>query len=202
VHDWKSCGRVKLPRGFESHPLRIWLHERRPVSAQSSVTGSPERGSRSMRRTALWLSPFQVRVRAAPSRREHSRRPTSRPPCRPRSATRSPSATRSSTEVLSSGNAVRHPVIRSRIPSGPRLMARQGGAGRARCEGMRLRDPDGVHALPRPGRGGGGSGSRSAGDSHRRQRLPALRRGLTASCGAERKPEAGEGGVRRPRSRA
>jgi hypothetical protein len=22
VHDWKSCGRVKLPRGFESHPLR------------------------------------------------------------------------------------------------------------------------------------------------------------------------------------
>ncbi len=21
VHDWKSCGRVKLPRGFESHPL-------------------------------------------------------------------------------------------------------------------------------------------------------------------------------------
>jgi hypothetical protein len=23
VHDWKSCGRVKLPRGFESLPLRI-----------------------------------------------------------------------------------------------------------------------------------------------------------------------------------
>jgi hypothetical protein len=23
VHDWKSCGRVKLPRGFESHPLRF-----------------------------------------------------------------------------------------------------------------------------------------------------------------------------------
>ena len=22
VHDWKSCGRVKLPRGFESLPLR------------------------------------------------------------------------------------------------------------------------------------------------------------------------------------
>ena len=23
VHDWKSCGRVKLPRGFESLPLRL-----------------------------------------------------------------------------------------------------------------------------------------------------------------------------------
>ena len=23
MHDWKSCGRVKLPRGFESHPLRL-----------------------------------------------------------------------------------------------------------------------------------------------------------------------------------
>ncbi len=40
VHDWKSCGRVKLPRGFESHPLRLRtppvrvepLLERRPAS--------------------------------------------------------------------------------------------------------------------------------------------------------------------------
>jgi hypothetical protein len=38
-----------------------------------------------------------------------------------RSATRSPSATRSSTAVLRSGNAVRKAVTPSRIPSGPRV---------------------------------------------------------------------------------
>ena len=32
MHDWKSCGRVKLPRGFESHPLRLAPANRSPFA--------------------------------------------------------------------------------------------------------------------------------------------------------------------------
>ena len=35
VHDWKSCGRVTLPRGFESHPLRL-SHPSPPLIARTT----------------------------------------------------------------------------------------------------------------------------------------------------------------------
>ena len=52
VHDWKSCGRIKLPRGFESHPLRLWL--RVPLQGGFALDGDEA------------LGPYATRLRPAP----------------------------------------------------------------------------------------------------------------------------------------
>ena len=44
VRDWKSRGRVKPPRGFESHPLRFWRTLPAPHGAVAS--GAPVYGPR------------------------------------------------------------------------------------------------------------------------------------------------------------
>ena len=38
VHDWKSCGRRKLPRGFESHPLRLTSPDPVEIAALTLAT--------------------------------------------------------------------------------------------------------------------------------------------------------------------